>query len=368
MALKVQKHASSSTELPSHVTQSGTRLTPEMSNAIRRQREISRMDYWKTGFSGLGLINSPNSSPRRPTYPKLARVHVDQIFPALYMPSAISVSQQKLRQRAHMTPTLVFSRSRTTLAPSTSHFNENASAASRNASTSELTSMQTSDTLSSPRQAVFSNLLTHSPMNSRQIDILSDDDSSSEDENVVIFNNNTPKEIPVLRQERVKERHSNSLPSVNYKTFEPYDSNNKSELSRQLSSPITTVLTTSLDEKPSKPILKNGANKTDKDLLTRAICSTLNRSNTNLDPVPQQPQSKATQTVYPDFTIYPTPFGQTTRREEVTYRRPRESTVSIVHSGADSSTDLRTDLRKRSVTFNSDHKVHEYIPHEPICS
>ena len=49
-------------------------------------------------------------------------------------------------------------------------------------------------------------------------------------------------------------------------------------------------------------------------------------------------------------------------------QKPREFTIPVLFGGSEPRPDSRSESKKRSVTFNVDKQVHEYVPHEPICS
>lgn len=366
MSLKLRKQANSGHDLNHHVTQAGNRLTTEMSSAIKRQEQISSMDYWKTGFSGLGLINSPNVTHKRPSFQTLTRVNIDQVFPGLYLPNAISLNHQKLRNRARLAPTLVFNRSRTTLESSGDKFQDREYPSPRKASMPDLTCVQLADSLLSPNQSSLSGLLRLSPTNTRYVDMFSDDEHSSDEEKA--GSNTVQQERKTLKHKNITGRRSNSLPAIKYKTLEPYESKLKNEQNRQVSSPTTIVVTKVLNDKTAKPILKSSESKSNSVLSgasTGYDSMTLRRSNTLPETMEQRQQSRSTQTTDPSLPMYRTTISSNVARVQ----RPREYIIPIVHSFDDSGTDPRTESRmKRSVTFNSDHKVHEYVPHEPICS
>ena len=360
MTLKLQKHSPGS-EIAHHLKVSGNQLTPEMSNAIKRQRELSKMDYWKTGFSGIGLINTPGSM-RRPFHQKLAHLHKEHVFPSAYIPNVISTAYQpKIRERTKVTPTIAFSRSRTTLVPTHLSFSEKSTAGTPKSQSPDLTYMQMADRLWSHSQPVGSDLLTSSPTQNKEIDI----PIQREEDMADTSNKVTNKDVPAFRQKYQKERRRNSSPALKFMANDANDSNDNSEHFNAESSHTPTVFKSS-SQMTSRPILKNVPNRNDQDSIMRALNNDINRSNTISENMTRQP--RATEIVCPDLTVYPTTLSHKTRREDLTYRKLPEPVFSVMHSDMDINKHLRSDSRKRSVTFNSDHKIHEYVPHEPICS
>ena len=362
MTLKLQKHSPGS-EIAHHLKVSSNRLTPEMSNAIKRQRELSKMDYWKTGFSGIGLINTPGSL-RRPFHQKLAHLHKEHVLPSAYIPNVIPTAYQpKIRERSKVTPTIVFSRSRTTLGPTHLSFSEKSTAGTPKTQSPDLTYMQIADRLWSHSQPVGSDLLTSSPTQNKEIDIpiQREEDMADTNNNVTLTN----KDEPAFRQKYQKERRRNSLPALKFVAYNANDSNDNSEHVDAESSHTPTVFKSS-SQKTSRPILKNVPNRNDQDFIMRALNNDINRSNITSENMTRQP--RATEIVCPDLTVYPTTLSHKTRREDLTYRKLPEPVFSVMHTDMDINKRLRSDSRKRSVTFNSDHKIHEYVPHEPICS
>ena len=374
MSLKLRKTTNSDQSLSLPVSEIGKRLTAEMSSAIKRQEQISRADYWKTGFSGLGLINSPNGSHKRPNYNTLGRVSLDQVFPGLFLPNAISARHQKLRERVRLAPAIVFSRSRTTLAPSVSPSPESLSLSPRRVSVPRSTSMQLGDQLLSPTESSFSGLLTLSPTSRRYIDTFSDEGSASDEdvespdeETKQIISKSVDSKGQITKPKIIKGKRSNSLPAIKYRTIEPYENQLKEIPVQHISSPTTVVVTKVLHDKQAKPILKKSDNKFDSSEVAYTGSKFLVRSNTS-GPSSAIQQSKSTQTLSPDGIPYPHGYTLTTGPKEVTFQRPREYTIPVIHGRSESRPDSRSDSRKRSVTFNVDNKVHEYVPHEPICS
>ena len=362
MTLKLQKHSPGS-EIAHHLKVSGNRLTPEMSNAIKRQRELSKNDYWKTGFSGLGLINTPGSL-RRPFHQKLAHLHKEHVLPFAYIPNVIPTAYQpKVRERSKVTPTIAFSRSRTTLGPTHLSFSEKSTAGTPTSQSPDLTYMQMADRLWSHSQPVGSDLLTSSPTQNKEIDIpIQREEDMADTNNKVALTN---KDAPAFRQKYQKEKRRNSLPALKFMAYNANDSNDNNEHFDAESSHTPTVFKSS-SQKTSRPILKNVPNRNDEDFIMRALNNDINRSNIISENATRQP--RATEIVCPDLTIYPSTFSHNSKREDLTSRRLPEPVFSVMHSDMDINKHLQTDSRKRSVTFNSDHKIHEYVPHEPICS
>lgn len=81
--------------IPIQVRHETTKITPEMSRAIKRQESNGGFDYWKAGFAGPGSISSL-SSDRRPGNQNLSRIHFT--FPGVFLPNVDGVSS-KLRRR-----------------------------------------------------------------------------------------------------------------------------------------------------------------------------------------------------------------------------------------------------------------------------
>ena len=370
MSVKLRKTTGSDHILPLPVSEVGNRLTAEMSSAIKRREQSSRADYWKTGFSGLGLINSPKGSHKRPNFNTLGRVSLDQAFPGLFLPSAISARHQKLRERVQLAPAIVLSRSRTMLEPSVSRSPESSSLSPRRVSVPKPTSLQFHDQLLSPTESPFSGILTLSPTSRRYIDTFIDDDSSVSDED-----SNCPDEIKqspsqiidgkgqYIKPKFAKGKRSNSLPAIKYRTIEPYETKLKEIPVEHITSPTSVVVT----KVQAKPILKKSDKRHEGAEFARGGGKFLiERANTSDSFAGSQ--SKSTQTVHTNGLPYANGKGVMGGPKEVTFQKTREYTIPVIYGASESRPDSRSESRKRSVTFNVDKQVHEYVPHEPICS
>ena len=367
MSIKLRKATSSDQGVSLPVSEVGNRLTAEMSSAIRRREQSSRADYWKTGFSGLGLIQSPRGSQRKPNFNTLGRVSLDQAFPGLFLPSAISARHQKLRERVQLAPTVVFNRSRTTLEPSVSRSPEFVPLSPRRVSVPRPTALQLHEQLLSPTESSFSGILTLSPTSRRYIDTFIDDDNSVSDEDQrspyeevkQTASQTIDGKTQYIKPKFAKGKRSNSLPAIKYRTIEPYETKLTEIPAEHVTSPTTVVVT----KVQAKPILKK-SDKRQEDTGTKFL---IDRANTSDSFVGSQ--TKSTQTQQPDG-LPPHASGKTfiAKPKIVTFQNPRESTIPVLFGGSEPRPDSRSESKKRSVTFNVDKQVHEYVPHEPICS
>lgn len=366
MSLKLPKPP----ESDQNVRLMGGRLTTEMTSAIKRQEQISRSDYWKSGFSGLGLINAASGLHKRPSYCTLGHVNVDYIFPELFLPSAISVHHQKLRERARLAPMILFSRSRTTLGSAVAKGSDTSSLSPRRIAVPKSTCLQLKEPELPSHDSSLSDVF--SPTNSRYVDAFdatNDDTCSIEEEKELVTNpDNRAQEKAKdesleqsIKTNKSKGKRSNSFPFLKYRTLEPYDSKQKNESTRRyIPSPTAVVVTKVLTDRQAKPILK----KSDTQSMHFTGNKVLDRSNTVSILASQQTQSTQTNDLFSKSSGY----GSHTEHRDLKFKRPREYTVPVIYSDTGMRPELRPGSRKRSVKFNSDNKIHEYVPHDPICS
>lgn len=362
-----------------------TKMTPEMSKAIKRQEANAGLDYYRTGFSDSNDI--PGSQDKKPTYRRLTKVNFD--FPGLFLPTVSTLSLKPKRKPSKGQP-IILGRSKTSLVPDMkqarileiSPISGNGNH-SKGSAVADMTCRQLADTLLSYNKSPFTGLhcgaFHSSPLGPRYSDLFYDDKSSENTESEKDTKGDILKTTDAAEERRI--------PTFTYHTFQSDGIGNIADGKRIIVSPCASDVRESnyasatRRTKPQKSILKNGPNN-----LIRPSSETVVSHTYPAKPIVcsyQLPTAKSksrsvSENRLPSSTQYPKIQNDL---RDMRYFRGGLRNIPVKHEFTGSVRHVPVNIererviteaykgissRKRSVRFNAAHEVREYTPCDPI--
>lgn len=361
-----------------------TRINPEISKAIKRQKETSGVEYWKSSPTPKGTFQG---TPKRTTFDKIHNLKFE--FPNGVLPAIPSPSPRIQAVKSSTLPTRGSRKKGLSTGVDTMNRSFNTSGSQnkdngvhlspKKASVTDLTCLQLADTLFSHPDQVSPGLFGFSVGKIRYMDYIMESMKSRDDlEKENSFHEHFPSVKIPIREGR------NPLPPVtgsgnqtlDLKTGEVVSSGSTGKLTSKRNNSPLERLTYSPELRPEDIVIVENM----KDVKRRSI---LKPSKQNLPPKDYPDAEKDRNTFNDQRTCNESPNSRMTQPSMIPYKQgshfdPSQCITITSHpprngnrlTGCGISVVTANNngyLPNRSVRFSVSDEIHEYMPSEPIC-
>jgi hypothetical protein len=325
----------------------GAKINPEISNAIRRQREISGVDYFKAATS----TQAPTQSEKRGTINKIQNVSFDGYLPQFSATSQLKTNKNQLRRTKNggKFGSLNRSKSSACLSLPTGRHLTRGQSSPHNVVVTDLTCLQLADTLFSCNLSTSLDFTSQSTGKFKYTNFTGEKRNLFNGENktdlYTSFKNGTSSSIPLPslnspgrhRPESGNTSKRNELNISSQSRKENHRPNSSNTVKKMFQSSILSEK----EELSPKSILKQNSIEPQQDLECKR-----SRYRTLSEKMPKK------------NTCQETPRCITLKASKIGIQS-RNSTLKPCVLNFD-------DKDKRSVRFNISHEIFEYVPHEPV--